>query len=238
MTVRARRCAAAIPCVVDADVPLDELRALLDTALLAAPFQRRDRWWRVDEGGATIINEPSGRVWIEWTERPEGMSVYFDRPDDYVGDAKIELIMRSWRDSLAEAILESSDAGQRLMAGPRVGAELLVAAGVAAGNEGVSSHCASSFTTVEGRRFQMSAPGRHIPMTEALGALIERSAPPFRRLRGSDRFVEDGMIIAFRDQQTMGPVTILRLVSDLPMSLVDELREACGPVRPITDYQV
>lgn len=218
---------ASIPCVVADGVPVDTLCALLDQVLEGVPYRRRDRWWRAEVGDAVVINEPEGRVWVGREHEGSELHVYFNSPDDFLGDARPERIIRSWRRSLDEAVLEDKEGGRKLMDGITTAAELLVALGEAVGLADIDAWCGSS-CDVPSQRFVLTTRRHRVPLPPALQVFLEQVAPPFRRLITNDpRYVDDEMIMRFRTPADLGPILTLRLVAQLPPALVGELRAVC-----------
>ncbi len=219
---------ATIPCVVTGSVPVEEICAFLNQALAAAPFGRRNRWWRVEVGEVVVINEPEGRIWIMREQAAAELNVYFDLPDDFLGHTTPERIMRSWQRSLGETIPEDGARGQELMQGVTRCAELLTAIGVAAGLPDVDSWCGSSCDRTTEERFVLTSKRYRVPLPPTLKAFLEGVSQPFRRLRSEHaNFVDDGMIMTFRTPENLGPVLLLRLIAELPSDLVSDFRDIC-----------
>lgn len=216
-----------IPCVVSAEVDIQELQAVLDLARRAVWDGGQSRTCSTDVGELRVCCRSPNRIVIGRREEHAGRELHLSRPDGFLGDADPISIVRSWWRSAQAAVCEASDQGRKLAQGPRRCAELLMAAAVAAGLQEVRTGCLSVWPFHAVCRFILLLPKRRLVVPASFCGFLDQEAPPYRYVThgdGSGAYSRRTTVLI--SQADLGPMEILRLIREVPIEMVEELRRS------------
>ncbi len=178
-------------------------------------------------GDLRICSLPTNRLLVWRWGTGHGPALVLRTPDDFLGPADPVAILRSWLASVRVAVPAVEAEGLRLLGKPRRCASLLAAMAAAAGLEGVRAGCFSSPPYPSGYRFVLSASGRRLRLPNSLHSYLDDEGPAFRYLAsGRDSKFAARRIYALVTPACLGPVEVLRLIGQLPLKLIDDLRRS------------